>query len=744
MINTPTISIIIVTWNNENFIEQAVQSCFFPPRAEPVEHPDDHAAAPLPPLPTVEIIVVHNASTDRTGDLLQRMLTAHPGKFRVVENATNVGLGEARNIGVTHARGEYILFLDGDDWFDPNALSILGDLLEETTPDVTVFNHARVYDTGFVRKNIQSKKLAKRDASDNTSRIALLENFNVAWNKLYRTSFIRKYNLRFAQGLYEDIDWHFLVLTLAASVYAIPTVMIYYRQRSGSILRSQSEAHRDVMTRYRDIMTFFANRPDLAAVFEKTAYKHGRLLMFNILLNEDRLPQNTKAQYLKDITALLTEWRLRLKYSPQDRVMRLGASVGPTGLKAVFQTYRGIKRSATYKKLVDLKKVAGAKYRKTKGKLTAWARVKAYNTFCRLPLQENTVLFESFWGKKADCNPLAISNYLQDQGGYDITWSLHKSFDAKGFPQKSVTMGSFAYLRALATSKYLVNNANFPTEYKKRAGSIHVQTKHGTPLKSMGLDIRTFRPKEMNWDNFAERCRRWDYVISSNPYSSRVWRQGFPYNYKILETGYPRNDVMFTVTPDETAAIRKSLDVPAGKKIALYAPTFRNSAANNAALFSEGLFDAQNVAAALGPDYVLLVRSHYFTAIKGDMPGAIDASDYPSTNPLLAVTDLLITDYSSIMFDYACLRRPIVIFAHDIPAYNAARGTYFSILEKNPGPVTTTREELLMCLQTKAFDLPENRQKLQAFADEFSPWDDGAAAARVVQAVFGASAARPA
>jgi len=740
MTKTPTISIIIVTWNNENFIEQAVQSCFFlPDSAQKLSDTNSvpGAARPVPVrLRDVEIIVVHNASTDRTGALLQRMLSAHPGRFCVVENATNVGLGEARNIGVTHATGDHILFLDGDDYFDPSALAVLSHLLAKASPDVAVFNHARVYDSGVVRENGHTQKLTRRDASDVAARIELLQNFNVAWNKIYRTAFIRQHDLRFAVGLYEDVDWHFRALTLAQSVHALPDVLIYYRQRSGSILRSHSAAHRDIIDRYRSVMAFFAGHPQLASLYEQTAYKHGRSLMMNILIKEDRLPIDAKSQYLKDVTALLADWRAHLNINPRDRLLKYGAKLNPTLLGVAYGVYRGIKNSATYRYLHEKKKTPFKYARKSNDRLEYWSRIGMYNAFCLLPMKQNAVVIESFWGKKADCNPLAISDYLTAQGGYDITWSFHASVDTKGFPHKTATYGSIRYLRALACSKYLINNVNFPTEYKKRAGSVHVQTKHGTPLKSMGLDIRKRRPLEMDWDKFAERCRRWDYVISSNPYSSRVWRQGFPFNYKILETGYPRNDVLFSTTPDDVAAIRASLGVPKGKKVALYAPTFRSDDRENAVMFSDDLFNARLVAEALGDRYVLLVRSHYFTALKDTVPGAIDVSAYPHTNPLLAATDLLITDYSSIMFDFACLRRPIVIFAYDVDAYEKARGTYFSILDTNPGCIATTQGELLDCLAIKAFESAANVRKLNAFADEFCPWDDGRATARVVEAVF--------
>jgi CDP-glycerol glycerophosphotransferase (TagB/SpsB family) len=357
---------------------------------------------------------------------------------------------------------------------------------------------------------------------------------------------------------------------------------------------------------------------------------------------------------------------------------------------------------------------------------------------------ERRVLFESYWGKRMDCNPYALFKELSAIGGYECIWVLHDTAeDRSDFPYERVEPGSLRYLFALATSKYLISNANFPTEYDKRPGSVHLQTKHGTPLKVMGLDIRPVRPKEMDWSSFAARCQRWDYVISSNEYSSAVWRRGFPYNYKILETGYPRNDILFNATSDTIAGIRSKLGIAQGMKVALYAPTFRDRDrdAKEQVDFSDAL-DPKRVLEALGPDYVLLLRAHYLmeaTGLQQD-PRILDVSTYVDANEVCLISDLLITDYSSIMFDYANLGRPIVLFLHDYDDYMSGRGTYFDIRERAPGPVATTEDALCRALHHRAWESPYNVERLRKFRAEFCSFDDGKASARVLREVFGAGA----
>src|SRR5690625_5216360 len=168
----------------------------------------------------------------------------------------------------------------------------------------------------------------------------------------------------------------------------------------------------------------------------------------------------------------------------------------------------------------------------------------------------------------------------------------------------------------------------------------------------------------MNWSNFAKRCRRWDYVISSNPYSSMIWRRAMPYGYKVLESGYPRNDLFFNYSESTTKGLRNKLNIPIDKKVILYAPTFRDDNIKNKQTYE--FFKA--LVNAIDSNSILLLRSHYLTdqdqlSLRSEeAANIIDVSSYPYTNDLCLISDLLITDYSSIMFDYACLKRPIVLF----------------------------------------------------------------------------------
>jgi CDP-glycerol glycerophosphotransferase len=259
-------------------------------------------------------------------------------------------------------------------------------------------------------------------------------------------------------------------------------------------------------------------------------------------------------------------------------------------------------------------------------------------------------------------------------------------------------------------------------------------THHGTPLKWMGLDLKDtpVTGRKMDFAALLRRSRRWDYSISSNELSTLVWERVFPTRHQTLEVGYPRNDVLANATPEEVARIRAELGIEPGQVAVLYAPTHREWL--DRPLLT---FDLARITAALGPDHVVLARLHYFY---GEDPvlrrlhreGRVrDVAAHPSVEELCLASDVLLTDYSSLMFDYAVLDRPIVIHAPDWEEYRARRGVYFDLLAEAPGTVARSQEEVVAALQAP------NDGGRATFRERFCALDDGDAAERLVRRVWG-------
>jgi CDP-glycerol glycerophosphotransferase len=345
-------------------------------------------------------------------------------------------------------------------------------------------------------------------------------------------------------------------------------------------------------------------------------------------------------------------------------------------------------------------------------------------------------VYGAYWFRGYSCNPRAIyekaRELVPDCRG---VWVVRRNaVDTIPPGVDYVVARSPEYFDVIARAKYLINNVNFPNHLVKREGSVHVQTHHGTPLKHMGLDLRNAESqgRGMDFDKLLERIARWDYSISSNRHSTEVWERVYPGTYETLEIGYPRNDVLANATPATVTAARAALGVEPGKTAVLYAPTHRE--------YEEGYvprLDLARLADALGPDHVLLARLHYFydsDPLVRELHGAgrlLDVASHPSVEELCLAADVLLTDYSSIMFDYAVLDRPIVIHAPDWDEYRARRGVYFDLLAEPPGTVARTQEEVAAALAA-----PGDGARA-AFRERFCALDDGHAAERLVRRVWG-------
>jgi CDP-glycerol glycerophosphotransferase (TagB/SpsB family) len=212
-----------------------------------------------------------------------------------------------------------------------------------------------------------------------------------------------------------------------------------------------------------------------------------------------------------------------------------------------------------------------------------------------------------------------------------------------------------------------------------------------------------------------------------------MWERAFPSAHEVLEYGYPRNDVYYTATADDVARIRRELGVPEGRTAVLYAPTHRDYQTG----FETGL-DLEAFCEQAGEDVVVLLRAHYFYDRGGRRSSdrIIDVTAHRSSEDVCLAADALITDYSSIMFDYANLDRPIVVYADDWDVYRETRGVYFDLMETPPGVVARTPEELARVFRDGAHRGREATAARAAFRARFCQFDDGRAAERVVRRVL--------
>jgi CDP-glycerol glycerophosphotransferase len=363
-----------------------------------------------------------------------------------------------------------------------------------------------------------------------------------------------------------------------------------------------------------------------------------------------------------------------------------------------------------------------------------------------LPLWD-AVLFISWKGKQCADNPLAIAAELRRRGDdREQIWAVNDYALPAPDGARTVLTGTEGYFRALGRCRYLISNDDMQAHYRKRDGQIYVQTWHGTTLKRIGFDVD--QPRAISeaayLDRLAKDVARWDLLLSPNPFSTPILRRAFRFDGEILESGYPRNDVLRSDDVEHIAAdVRRRLSLPAGKRVVLYAPTWRDDQCDGSGRYRFDLrLDLQRAQAELGGDYVFLIRGHHHLAHDvpvGPRPGfAINVTYYPDISELLLVSDVLVTDYSSIMFDFAPIGRPILFFTYDLEQYrDSLRGFYLDFEAQVPGPLLATSDEVVAAIAGMDAESASYRAAVEAFAARYCPLDDGKAGARVCDRIFG-------
>jgi len=364
----------------------------------------------------------------------------------------------------------------------------------------------------------------------------------------------------------------------------------------------------------------------------------------------------------------------------------------------------------------------------------------------KLPFRD-AVVFVSWKGKQCGDNPRGIADELRRRGDdREHIWAVNDYSVPAPEGVRVVLSGTEDYFEALARSRYVIANDDMGPNYHKRDGQVYVQTWHGTPLKRIGFDITQahFISGVRYFDVLAEDVAKWDLLLSPNPFSTPIMRRAFRYDGEILECGYPRNDVLRSGDSSRVAAeVRRRLGLPDGKKVVLYAPTWRDNQyyASGRYRFDFRL-DLERAWRDLGDDHVFLIRGHHHMA--EDVPAgprpdfAINVTAYPDISELFLVTDVLVTDYSSVMFDFAPTGRPMVFFTYDLEQYrDNLRGFYFDFEAEAPGPLLATSDEVVSAIADIDSVAAGHQAAYAAFTAKFCPLDDGEAAARACDSVFG-------
>ncbi|MCF6243623.1 MAG: CDP-glycerol glycerophosphotransferase family protein [Sulfurovum sp.] len=361
----------------------------------------------------------------------------------------------------------------------------------------------------------------------------------------------------------------------------------------------------------------------------------------------------------------------------------------------------------------------------------------------RCTLEENTIVYESYHGSSMSCSPYAIFKSLLVDDRFDEykhIWVIndidkaspkYKEYKNIIFVKKSTTL----YMRYLATAKYLINNTTFPDWYIRKEGQVYLNTWHGTPLKTLGRDVKEdFFAHKNQTKNFLQAS----HIISPNQHTTKILENSYDikdiYTGILATTGYPRQDLMLNITDNEKSNIYKSLDINESNTIVLYAPTWRGTV-NGAEFNTEQLSNDIEYLSTLN-NVTILFRGHYMVE-KLLSEAQVNVTVVPNkldTNSVLSIVDILITDYSSICFDFMVMQKPIVYYVYDREIYEKERGLYFKLEDIGDYicyDISKVKEFLEDIIKDKKITKLQRKVK-----KNFCKYDDGNATQRIIDMIF--------
>lgn len=791
----PLLSIIVPVYNVAQYFDQCLTSVF----------EQGFEAGEL------EVIVVDDGSTDGSELIAEKWAKGHP-ELKLIRQA-NAGLSAARNTGLDAATGAYLTFLDSDDLVPAQAYSRMLDVLQQTGSDFITAapfrfagwdRHAKpfVRNQDLFRESGRGLTLEKHPE--------YLRDFT-AWNKMYRREFFVESGVRFPEGrIYEDVATSPILYSKAKAFDVFAEAGYFWRMTPGGITQNIKpvKAH-DRLWALAHIQEYFEGIGSSPQLLDELGFA---VVDYNLrwtFLEYFQLDQETQR-------FIAGESKRVLASVPEEVIARVQSPLNEWALMAKRGDTAGLDRALRTSQHEDLPDIPpgasatapqpahrpglGGRLRRSRRLPDTARRIRnlvVYKTLrpilLRLPLLEHTAVFSNYWGQRfslsdgpaAVCielnrvTPAMRSVVFATRSNKRMMRARVRELAAHPRRIKVVSNTSLAYYWYLWRAKYLFNDANFQLAFRvdkftgKRPGQIEVQTTHGIPIKKMGVDSDVaIDPAERSV--FLARSQRYDYLVSTSPSVAEVFMKSHGIDTKVLATGLPQHDVLFTPPSDnELRQIRKKYGLDPHKRIALYAPTFRN---DDGSVFPY-LFDVQEIQRQLGDDYQIIMKVHPFNHTQIGLIDFRDLTDFAqdpapspfvklmgeirvdheyvaatldydasrsrdaihkvdaSINELMFVADVVISDYSSLMFGYMHLRKPLVLFTPDIDHYNATRGSYYNVDEIAPGAVTKTTEQLIEAIRLSADAEAWNDRfevKRREFIERFLCWEQGDAARKIL------------
>ena len=386
-----------------------------------------------------------------------------------------------------------------------------------------------------------------------------------------------------------------------------------------------------------------------------------------------------------------------------------------------------------------------------------YRKSKYLRYFLACNMDEKKIVFESFMGRtysdsqKAMYKAMIEDEYFKD---FKFIWAFKNPEEHMELENENthvIKYGSKEFYKEMAEAKYWITNSRLPDYLIKRAGQVYIQCWHGTPLKRLGFDIEVEGGNALNTIKeirykYETDAKRYDYMLSPSRFCTEKLISAF--NLKelnkeniMVELGYPRNDFLFNHTKKYVDNLKESLGIPKDKKVILYAPTWRDNQHTSGVGYTYDLnIDFDRLKEKISDKYVIIFRTHYFVSNSFDFEkykGFIfNMSNHDDVNDCYVLSDILITDYSSVFFDYANLKRPELFYMYDLEEYQGKLRDFYFGLDELPGPILKTQDELESAILNIDSITKEYSEKYKDFNDKFNYLDSGNCSKKVIDKIF--------
>ncbi len=733
----------------------------------------------------LEILLICDHAQEKEYKLLVK--AADNLSIHIYKLQDKTGVAAARNLGLNQATGDYVYFLDSDDYLYANTIAILsGAALQQEADIIYGKKMATWYGRSVYLTQDQDEEteeaednesgsseelLNSEDSSENgkeqeneaeasetdpylSKDIVLEKNRKQAYrilvakkkgirnisvlNILFKRSFIEAHHITFPEDLIYFSDVPFLLEALSKTEHFLysPEAGYIKRKHNDPINFPSLSQRKDPERFYEFVETYYETvrripeDSELRQLFDKKYITYyANVYAPKLKRSRNNVWREDNFDYMKNILSHAhTEVLRELKGYKKRIVQALLNGNLKTSIRIVTIHLAYLK----LKKMIKNKRVL--------------MMYLYYHYFTKWTVKDNWILFESFFGKNYSDSPKYIYEYLSQNspGKYRMIWVINKRNTQIPYRHKEIRRFSLWYYYYLGRCGYMVFNSRQPEWVVKRKNNVFLQSWHGTPLKKLVFDLDEIVSASPKYKlQFYKQSRAWDYLISPNAFSSETFRRCFMYDNILLETGYPRNDILHAPNKERIAeGIRTRLGIALNKKTILYAPTWRDDVYYGKGQYKFELrLDLERMKEQLGEEYAVLLRTHYFIADSIDVSTlkgfAYNVSQYDDISELYLISDILITDYSSVFFDYANLRRPMLFYTYDLDKYrDILRGFYFDIENEVPGPLLYTTDEVIEAIRGIETVNCEYRQRYDEFYHRFCDWEDGHAAEKVVKSVF--------